>query len=119
MTTEPKIYYYVLLNKLSDKAIDVASSNTDPGSRVVIWSKNHNENQQWYDHKETGTIRTRLNGYCLELQGQMLINGHLLCMIFWRQLRRPKAEAPGAVLVGEPRSCGFGRRMGGNVLEPA
>jgi len=62
-------YNYILLSQLSDKALDVASSNTAPGSRVTIWSKNSNENQQWYDDSTTGTIRTMLNDFCLELIG--------------------------------------------------
>jgi hypothetical protein len=66
MTTK---YNYMLLSLLSDKALDVASSNTDPGSRVVVWSKNSNDNQQWWDDSATGTIRTMLNDYCLEVIG--------------------------------------------------
>jgi len=40
-----------------------------PGTRVMTWKRKEKDNQWWYDDLETGTIRTKVNGFCLDIEG--------------------------------------------------
>jgi hypothetical protein len=52
----------------------VQDANTQAGAQVITHfrKKNAQDNQLWYDDHSTGTIRTKLNGYCLDIEGKMM-----------------------------------------------
>jgi hypothetical protein len=50
-------------------ALDVENGNTAPGARVLPLNKQGSDSQQWYDDPATGTIRSKLNGFCLDIEG--------------------------------------------------
>jgi len=43
---------------------------------VVLWNKNNGDNQIWYHHPLTKTIRSKLSDMCLDLNGDRLCVGH-------------------------------------------
>lgn len=60
---------YVIVSRMHGLALDVERGATAPGTRVMPWNKSGGDNQQWYDDPATGTIRTKLNGFCLDIEG--------------------------------------------------
>ncbi|MFB2922858.1 RICIN domain-containing protein [Aerosakkonema sp. BLCC-F2] len=63
--------YYLIQSKLNGLVLDVAGSNPQPGSHVVVYPANGtygDANQQWAI-SENGSIRSRLNGFALEVEG--------------------------------------------------
>ena len=61
--------YYMIVSRMHGLALDVQGANRNPGAQVVPWNKSGNENQLWYDDHATGTIRSKLNGFCLDIEG--------------------------------------------------
>jgi len=43
------------------------------GTLVSPWPKNKTDAQKWYDDPATGTIRTKLNDFCLDIQDDRLV----------------------------------------------
>ena len=67
--------YYMIVSRLHGLALDVQGGNRNPGAQVVPWNKSGNENQLWYDDHATGTIRSKLNGFCLDIEGNSWLGG--------------------------------------------
>ena len=69
--------YYVIVSRMHGLALDVQGANRNAGAQVVPWNKSGNENQLWYDDHATGTIRSKLNGFCLDIEGVSEKNYHI------------------------------------------
>lgn len=54
-------------------ALDIEGGNTNPGARVAPFNKHGGNNQQWYDDQSTGTIRSVLNNFCLDIEGDQML----------------------------------------------
>ena len=54
--------------------LDVSGGSSNPGTNVIMWSQKHdkNDNQLWYDDPSTGTIRSKMNDFCLDAAGEIL-----------------------------------------------
>jgi hypothetical protein len=65
--------HYMILSRMHGLALDVAYHKTDPGTPVQMWKRKGKDNQLWYDDPATGTIRTKLNGFCLDIEGDGLL----------------------------------------------
>jgi len=52
--------------------LTVAGGDRNPGRRVVMWcgSSRYGDSQLWYDDNATGTIRSKLNDFCLDWDGK-------------------------------------------------
>ena len=61
--------YCLIKNKSSGLALDVSGANTREGAKIIVWTQHGNENQTWYNDPATGTIRSKMNDYCLDLKG--------------------------------------------------
>lgn len=61
--------YCLIKNKSSGLALDVSGANTREGAKIIVWPQHGNENQIWYSDPATGTIRSKMNDYCLDLEG--------------------------------------------------
>jgi hypothetical protein len=69
--------YYFIKSQQNGLVLDVEHSQQLPGSRVSPWRKNDSDAQQWRDDPQTGTIRTRLNDFCMDIEAnQLVINPH-------------------------------------------
>jgi len=53
--------------------LNVDNSGMSPGTVVYPFPRNEGLNQQWYDDQATGTIRSRLNGYSMDIEGDRLV----------------------------------------------
>ena len=60
---------FMIVSRMNGLALDVQGANKNPGAQVVTWNKTGSENQLWYDEPATGTIRSKLNGFCLDIEG--------------------------------------------------
>ena len=60
--------YYFIVSRSSGLYLDVKDVNRKPGARVIMSTKNGGDNQLWYE--DNGRIRSKLNGYCLEVEGK-------------------------------------------------
>jgi len=65
----PGMALFKIVSRLNGLAMDITGGNTQPGTKVVVWENHGRDNQQWYDDPATGTIRTKLNGFCLDIEG--------------------------------------------------
>lgn len=65
--------YYLILSQLNGFALDVESANTAPGTRVFPWPRHGKDNQLWYDDPSTGTIRSKINNFCLDVENNQLV----------------------------------------------
>jgi Ricin-type beta-trefoil lectin domain-like len=63
--------YFFIRSRLNGLVLDIEGGNRAPGARVLLWNQKpvDNDNQLWYDDHQTGTIRSKLNGFCLDLAG--------------------------------------------------
>jgi len=52
--------------------LDVKGASKAPGTPVVLWNKNNGDNQVWYHHPLTKTIRSKASDMCLDLNGDRL-----------------------------------------------
>jgi len=60
---------FKIVSRLNGLALDVSGANTQPGAKVITWNTHGNDNQLWYDDPMTGTIRSKINGFCLDIEG--------------------------------------------------
>jgi len=67
--------YYLIVSRLHGMALEVQGNNRNPGAQVVPFHKTGNENQLWYDDHATGTVMSKLNGFCLDIEGHL----HTFC----------------------------------------
>lgn len=69
--------YFQIKSKHSGHHLDIKGASKDPGTKVVTWNKHDGDNQVWYEDPLTGTIRSRLNHFCLDLDAnRRLIMDH-------------------------------------------
>jgi hypothetical protein len=67
--------YYFIVSQLNGMVLDVDNGNTSAGTQVFTYPKNSDTNQQWYDDPSTGTIRSRLNDFCMDIaDGHLVLN---------------------------------------------
>lgn len=59
---------YVIVSRMHGMALDVSRAGTQPGTSVITYPRHGRDNQLWYDDPTTGTIRTKLNGFCLDVE---------------------------------------------------
>jgi len=69
---------YVIVSQMHNLAMDIEGGNQQPGAKVACYQKHGQINQQFYDDPATGTIRSKLNGFCLDIEG----DGNLRMMPF-------------------------------------
>jgi len=63
--------YYIVKSQLSGLAMTVQGSRRNPAGVVVSKQlTGNNDNQLWYDDPMTGTVRSKFNGYCLDVEGE-------------------------------------------------
>ena len=65
--------YFVIVSRMHGLALDVQGGNRNPGAQVVPSGKSGSDSQQFYDDHATGTIRSKLNGFCLDIEGNTII----------------------------------------------
>jgi len=73
--------------------LDVDNEKTDPGTQVFMYPKHGGTNQQWYDDPITGTIKSQLNDFCLDIMG-----GHLVLNPYESGKTDQQWERRGAVI---------------------
>jgi len=64
--------------------LDVTKASTTAGAHVIIYTKHGKDNQIWYDDKETGTIRSKQTGFCLDIDSNSLsicVTPYLSCIV--------------------------------------
>jgi len=61
----------MIKSRLHGLMLDVADNNKRPGARVIPWPKTGASNQLWYEDNQSGTIRSKMNNFCLEAQGKL------------------------------------------------
>jgi len=56
---------------LNGLVLDIEGGNRNPGAKVIMWQQkpSDNANQLWYDDPATGTIRSKFNDLCLDVEG--------------------------------------------------
>jgi hypothetical protein len=65
--------YFHIKSKSSGLYLDVKGGSRSPGTPVIVWSKNNGDNQIWYHHAATRTIRSKQSDLCLDVQGDRLV----------------------------------------------
>jgi len=68
----PKGKYFHIKSKQSGLYLDIKGASKSPGTPVVLWNKNNGDNQIWYHHPLTKTIRSKHSEMCLDLNGDRL-----------------------------------------------
>lgn len=72
--------YYYIVSQLNGMVLDVRRGNKCPGANIIMFPKHGRDNQQWYDHECTGTIRSKMNDFCLDVQsGKIVLNPYQDC----------------------------------------
>ena len=67
--------YYYIKTYLKPLVLEVANESPNPGMQVYSNPKNNGPNQQWRDDHATGTIRVKLDDFCMDIEGgQLVIN---------------------------------------------
>jgi len=64
--------YFLIVSEDSGLVLDVKGAGKSPGSEVILWDKSGNDNQVWYEHPVTGTIRSKHSDLCLEFNSKLL-----------------------------------------------
>lgn len=67
--------FYFIKSRLSGLVLDIESGGTNPGAKVIPWEKHGKDNQLWYDDPVTGTIRSKLTNFCLDVEGKGALFG--------------------------------------------
>jgi len=62
--------YYMIVSRMHGLVLDVKDGSRNAGAQVIPWNKSGSDNQLWYDDHSTGTIRSKLNGFCLDIEGR-------------------------------------------------
>jgi len=68
----PKGKFFHIKSKHSGLYLDIKGASKSAGTPVVLWNKNNGDNQIWYHHPLTKTIRSKLSDMCLDLNGDRL-----------------------------------------------
>jgi len=61
--------YFMIVSRLHGLVLAITGSGS--GSHVKPWPRSGWDDQWWYEDYESGTIRSKLNGFCLEAQGNL------------------------------------------------
>ena len=77
----------MIVSRLNGLVLDVKKENKNPGAQVVTYTKTGASNQLWYDDLTSATIRSKLNDFCLEAEGNLNrtqdktepLNWHRMC----------------------------------------
>lgn len=71
----PQRAYYMIRSRMNGLVLDVSGGSFNPGTNVIMWSQKHdkNDNQLWYDDPSTGTIRSKMNDFCLDTAGDYIV----------------------------------------------
>jgi len=64
---------YLIKSKLSGLVMDVKKGATAAGAQVITFTEHGKENQLWYDDPKNGTICSKQTGFCMDLDGDMLV----------------------------------------------
>ncbi|KAK2162801.1 hypothetical protein LSH36_91g03009 [Paralvinella palmiformis] len=73
-STMPVGKYFLIRTKLNpDLALDVKGGSRDEGTSVITYSIHGGDNQLWYIDHPTGTIRSKANKMCLDLNDNRLV----------------------------------------------
>ena len=76
--------HFFLRNRWCGLVMELQSGLAEPGSEVITAYRTPNatmgDHQLFYEDEQTGTIRTAVNGYCLDAQGHF--KSLKLCMLF-------------------------------------
>ncbi|MFG1914941.1 non-reducing end alpha-L-arabinofuranosidase family hydrolase [Micromonospora sp. NPDC048898] len=70
--------WYVLINRNSNKALDVYNLATNDGARITQWTRNNGNQQQWQFVDSGGgyyRVKSRLSGKVLDVSGRSTANG--------------------------------------------
>ncbi|CAH1777261.1 unnamed protein product [Owenia fusiformis] len=62
--------YFFITSRMNGLVLDVKNNGCDPGARLIMWERKSDEqvdNQMWWAHRPTRTIRSKLNGFCLDI----------------------------------------------------
>lgn len=62
--------FFYIKSKMNGMVLDIQASGTDPGTQVFMWDakdEDDADNQLFYLDLVYGTIRTKLNDFCLEI----------------------------------------------------
>lgn len=67
--------YFFIRSRVNGLVLDVQGGNPAPGTPVVLWKQKEtdNSNQLWFEDSVTGTIRSKLNEYCLDVDGSQVV----------------------------------------------
>jgi len=62
----------MIVSRMHGLTLTVRGANKNPGAQVVPWTKTRRDDSQWwYEDYQPGTIRSALNGFCLEAEGNL------------------------------------------------
>jgi len=66
--------FFFCRSHLNGFVLEVQNSAQYPGAPLIMWHQkpDGNDNQLWYEDPGTGTIRTKMNDFCIDLQGDNL-----------------------------------------------
>jgi len=62
--------YFMIVSEASGLVLDVKGAGKSPGTEVIMWDKSGSDNQIWYEHPTTGTVRSKHNDLCLDFDGE-------------------------------------------------
>ena len=60
----------MIVSKETGLVLDVKGGGKSPGTEVILWEKSGNDNQVWYEHPSTGTVRSKHNDLCLDFNSE-------------------------------------------------
>jgi hypothetical protein len=88
--------YYFIKSHLNDFVLGVKDNNTIPGTSVSPYPKTGAVGQQWRIDTKSGTIRNRLNDYCMDMSsGQLAVNPRKKAKAAQKWIRRFTVIASG------------------------
>jgi len=64
--------YFMIVSEDSGLVLDVKGASTDTGTDVIMYEQSGNDNQIWYEHPTTGTIRSKLSDLCLDFDSESM-----------------------------------------------
>jgi len=69
---EGRSHYFLIVSRLTGFALAVHGANRNlPGAQVIPLTKTLADNFLWYEDYQSGTIRSALNDFCLEAEGNV------------------------------------------------
>jgi len=63
----------MIKSKLSGLVLDVQKAATTAGAHVITYTEHGKPNQLWYDDPKNGTICSKQTGFCMDLDGDVLV----------------------------------------------